>query len=45
MHRDFGMIMRPEQMGACKSDRAVAERRPLRAARDNADVLGHGMSF
>ena len=39
MHRDFGMIMRPEQMGAFKSNSAVAERRPLRAARDNADVL------
>jgi hypothetical protein len=32
-------------MGAFKSNSAVAERRPLRAARDNADVLGHGMSF
>ncbi len=44
MHRDFGMIVGPEQMSAFKSNRAVAECRPLRAARHNADVLGHGTS-
>jgi hypothetical protein len=45
MHRDFGVIVGPEQIRALESDRAVTECRPFRAARDNADVLGHEVSF
>ncbi len=41
VHRDFGMIVAPQQFRAFQADGAVAERRALRAASDDADVLGH----
>src|SRR6266403_3110334 len=45
VHRDFWMIVGSEQMSAFESNCAVAECCALRAASDNADVLGHGSSF
>ena len=45
VHRDFRMIVGSEQMGAFESDSAIAKRRTLRAASDNADVAGHGSLF
>src|SRR5216117_2784930 len=44
MHRDFGMLVRSEQLRTFQSDRAVAECGPFRAARDYADVLSHSCS-
>jgi hypothetical protein len=36
------MVVLAEQLLPLQTNGAVAERRPFRAAGDNADVLGHG---
>ena len=43
MHRDFRVIVRSHQVPAFERDGAIAQRRSLRAASHNADVLGHGI--
>ena len=42
MHRDLGMVVRPQQPRAFESDGAITERSALRAASDDADMLSHG---
>src|SRR5580658_1871199 len=41
VHADFGMIMGPKQCRAFHADGAIAQRRPFRAARGNANMPGH----
>jgi len=41
VHRHLGMIVRAEQIAAFEGDRPVTERGTLRAAGNNADMLGH----
>jgi hypothetical protein len=40
VQRDFGVIVRPQQVRAFDRDGAVAERGSFGAASDDADVLG-----
>ena len=43
VHRDFGMRMRAEQARTFNADRAIAERRALGRAGDDADMSGHAL--